>query len=740
MDARRYPRAPSRSSTASRRTPLSASSSASQVGGRARNASPPPLSRQQSSDSARHIAHSSFLQERLQRERRIESDKLTTSSTKSQSNTDMSSAAEACSPHKAPASDSTRPQSSAGAEHGKRKGLGLKEMEQVVSGLHKQNFDLKLELYHRRERQSALEERLDALEADKQHMEDVNERLTVELEKRDKAVEEAVAMIVNLESEVDQLIRERRMVQMIEEQYLGRQTPRPHGEDEADKTINRMPSFVSERSATTENLRNVYLDARASVVSMPRVNESPDARLGSPTLSELSESSFVSVYGRGQDDPDATLVAAEPESPPVNGQMLPHRQPEPARQTTNPRRQAATNLQTSPKRPAARAVSAGQIMQVGRSPLQRIEKLEGREHVDIKTRIIATDVTGAKGLPPTPDTVSSDTLRKAQEHRPAPVLDHRPQADIPLLTGPRPRSAGESVVSRRGDWGSDDEDDDDARSLESSLDIWMRESAKPSRYGGRISPDLFGFPSAGDKGNWAFTQSDEWKPPPGFEYMRDLFSLRQGLFADAAPPPPNRRSSLHARTGSAADSSARLPEEPERHHSIEPYGRDTMRTPVPKETTQSAPGSEKRGHYPPIAGQARAGLNRIFRRSSTNGKVDSTQADAEVSMYRSDAEHSQRADHEHSGHTAHGNYVGVPSWASRGIVADERAGCTPPPITLNPRQMRNVVDDMDRPADLPAPTTVPHSPEKVETGRRRWLPFRAGGRRKSQGHAEDTQD
>lgn len=40
-----------------------------------------------------------------------------------------------------------------------RKGIGIKEMDQTLSTLHKQNFDLKLEVSHRREQQNALEER-----------------------------------------------------------------------------------------------------------------------------------------------------------------------------------------------------------------------------------------------------------------------------------------------------------------------------------------------------------------------------------------------------------------------------------------------------------------------------------------------------------------------------------------------------------------------------------------------------
>lgn len=53
-------------------------------------------------------------------------------------------------------SEALHPESSGSQQ---MKGLGIKEMDQTLSTLHRQNFDLKLEVYHRRERQNALEER-----------------------------------------------------------------------------------------------------------------------------------------------------------------------------------------------------------------------------------------------------------------------------------------------------------------------------------------------------------------------------------------------------------------------------------------------------------------------------------------------------------------------------------------------------------------------------------------------------
>lgn len=92
------------------------------------------LSREASSESARQTPVSSFLQEKLQRERQAESHKLTSSS--SRTGSDMSASVElgnahTKSPIKNPGLDLHRPQSSSGVDPQQKKGYALKEMEQV---------------------------------------------------------------------------------------------------------------------------------------------------------------------------------------------------------------------------------------------------------------------------------------------------------------------------------------------------------------------------------------------------------------------------------------------------------------------------------------------------------------------------------------------------------------------------------------------------------------------------------
>ncbi|KAI9814590.1 MAG: hypothetical protein M1827_003146 [Pycnora praestabilis] len=258
-------------------------------------------------------------------------------------------------------------------------GLGAREANQYISTLHKQNFDLKLELFHRRQRMTALEEQLEkakVVEEQSAELQDVNDRLLAELEKRDQAVEEAVGIICALEEKVERL--EERLVdtrpstamqdtdyfttdsedivpQSSPPQLVAVRRDMPLGFDilkqsqnnasqslttssylidlatpKTSKTPIRTPSFLrSEKSGSAGALRSLYLaeenDSRSifNPGTLPRGGStlgrdratcqgSPDLGtdiLGSPRLSVLSESSFLSVYG-DRKKPDFDLQKA----------------------------------------------------------------------------------------------------------------------------------------------------------------------------------------------------------------------------------------------------------------------------------------------------------------------------------------------------------------------------------------------------------------------------------------------
>ncbi|KAI5920897.1 hypothetical protein F4810DRAFT_713091 [Camillea tinctor] len=288
--------------------------------------SSPRLSREPSRESRQATQPvSGFLQERLQRERRAESDRLAGAGLSS-STGDIREREIPKSPvRRSATATGRRPMSDSGDEFpSKDNGMGAKQMEKTVSTLHKQNFDLKLELYHRRERQTFMEQRLEFLEAEQLEMDSERKKFALELEQRDKAVQEAVNIIIQLEAKVDELIREREMVRQVEADGLYRHS---HQSDRAEsvatetprmaslavpqtlgstKDLERMPSFLSEHSELTENLRSVVSRNQHSFMNLRQFSTSTipseTNRLASPSLSVLSESSFMSIYGAKEDD------------------------------------------------------------------------------------------------------------------------------------------------------------------------------------------------------------------------------------------------------------------------------------------------------------------------------------------------------------------------------------------------------------------------------------------------------
>ncbi|KAL8978603.1 MAG: hypothetical protein Q9205_005852 [Flavoplaca limonia] len=130
------------------------------------------------------------------------------------------------------------------------KEMGLREMEEYISKLNKQNFDLKLEIFQRRQRTDALEvkaARLDELELQNDELRQVNDDLLQELERRDLAVGEAVSLICEFEAKVARLEREQqhsvRPVTPIEDCYANPEA-REYHQLLASKSTPRSPSSV----------------------------------------------------------------------------------------------------------------------------------------------------------------------------------------------------------------------------------------------------------------------------------------------------------------------------------------------------------------------------------------------------------------------------------------------------------------------------------------------------------------
>lgn len=711
----------------------------------------------------------------------------------------------------AASSDGSRPKSSSGNDPAKKPGLGVKDMDNVISRLHKENFDLKLELYHRREKQSTLESSIETLEKEKRQTEEMNETLLDELEKRDKAVEEAVAMIVMLEAKVDQLLQERNMVLQVEQEgFFCRQDmeqkyrgpPLDPPADDAGKqgervrAINRVPSFLSEKSENTENLRNVYLGVRGSALSLARVTEgnievdngaTNGPAPGSPTLSVLSESSFASVYGKkGQEglfpppvDQPLTLDGLDADS-----QMYTAEGRDIKRITGFPPRAASANHFAGSSRSSAPRHSSISGPVGHASPLQQIEQLarsqsvlqEGfhpvannssrdrrRSQPPPTLRKVMTDGPGAFRLhdpnfPPTPDTISTSTLHRmrssndsltrqdSRNDRASVVYSDQDNQSLRVsfrgkqsqlrgvergagdenghsygIAVPMPqqhhhhhRAASESTTSRKKDsqWDSTDSDEhSESHSPRSSLDIWMRESNKPTQ-DDNVSSDMFNFPPG-----FGHKKAQSQGIGNDADYINDLFSLRQSLVTNTAPPPPGRRSSLHARTSSTTSSARNsprtltltsTPEQPEHPEEMEYVSRPRQRsnsvqvkhdyhTPIQSPSIPQFPQSEKRNHYPPVTGP-RTALNRLFRRSVAPTSPVSMPTSATETTFSESYKSAQG--------------VSLQPWMNRNIDSEldprNGAGSTPPPITLTLRQRRrNTVGTEAAPSFIPSSTSAP---------------------------------
>ncbi|ENH70788.1 hypothetical protein FOC1_g10005089 [Fusarium oxysporum f. sp. cubense race 1] len=746
----------------------------------------PRLTREASSESTRQTVISSFLQEKLQQSRMAESDRSTTWSRSTDVNSSGEFSRSLGSPIKNLEADGHRPNSAAGSESNKKKGLGVKDMEQVISSLHKKNFDLKLELYHRRERQTALEDKVEALEVEKSRAEEMNDHLSQELEKRDKAIEEAVAMIVTLEARLEQYAKERSIIEQIEAegQYAAPtfdpcyEDPRPATQSPdmmkqmgSGKAINRMPSFLSDHSETTENLRNVYLGTRGSILSLAQVpegsNEADNGRntaLGSPSLSVLSESSFVSVYGSkehdssGMQDVDEPLALDGADSLPAKASTINRPKTAFVKSHASPNRSTRSNsLSTrqaqfdsinnvieynSPARKSDRSYASKKVEErpqgrdkdgadvfTGRSAMpvnHRRTKEEKRESL----RRVITDAPGGvrlhdQNLPPTPDTISTSTLRRFQNS--SDTLSKHP-------TMQRSHGALSETSENEGSMGmhSGVQLQEPMRAVKASAHIIDLNNRAYAENRGRSIQR----PRSADEttiSNRRGTMYGAGGASIGTdsEMIRNLFPVQQELFsASLPPPPPNRRSSLNAQTVAQLKISnpSRPPANPKASKSGRKKGhqrRNSDDIQMRAEIQAQAPpaGEQKKNHYPPISGQpAQNKFAKFFRRSSTTAPSPTPTSETGPTEPPSNGLSSSV-----------NSASGLPPWISRTGVADEdRDSATPPPIMRSSRHGRHTSVDVGDDSIMSQEPGTPGTPrmdrdtsEQVDSpragGKRRWF-------------------
>ncbi|KAJ4417715.1 hypothetical protein N0V82_005989 [Gnomoniopsis sp. IMI 355080] len=817
---------------------------------------PTPVSKssvKNSQSSAQPATQSTLLQEKLQEERKNEIQRNLTRLAGEIGAANEPRAAPAT-PARSATGDGTRPEVTDDVGDGQVKGLALKEMGQTMSTLHKQNFDLKLELFHRRQRQAVLEQKIEMLEEARANVEESNVKLVEELEKRDKAVGEAVQMIVALEARIELLLREREMTRQVEANQtllsqLNASAPTTlisHGaasKPQEDTTptgkhsLHRMPSFLSERTEDTENLRNVYLDPNPSYLSLTKT----DSRVGnngfvSPSMSILSESSFVSIYGqRTMDD-----SPSPPDAPSAIHNRL---KSSGQRSVSLPIKDYAVGRTQSGDRPESRVENKHQIQ----SPGQRKEQPDASPHAILRTTASGSDIERSKtvrptkppqvlskirketerpirklitddpgpnyqGLPPTPDTMTSSMINGQAQTRDSslrrdpvgndpttyPVLsrltldqtdevepghwrfkspDIAQPPSITAFTGRkgssgatayyenrapnlrRPRSADESTISRHHtDWDSCS-DADDLCSEASSFDYWMKEGLRPSRGAtvkgqtrtfssqigsSRDPPDLFSFPSDGQswQSNEIFGALDGTgffgvgsPVAPAMDALgASLPAPETGLYGSglagtasprphgvvAAPPAPNRRSSLKARTSApGTPTTTRTPVlhgkgrdfDPSRQRSVsghalsspKPNGwpssndaRSKSPNPPARPQAQLPEVAGQKRHYPPHASQPQTtprprsrGITSLFRRS-----LGSAPPQPSSSVPPSTSQ-SPFAPPPASRQDLSPLTVGIPNWERRHDQAEDEASATPPPIVRNRGGTRESIDFND---------------------------------------------
>jgi hypothetical protein len=404
----------------------------------------------------------------------------------------------------------------------------------------------------------------------------------------------------------------------------------------ASKSIGRMPSFLSEQSEGAEALRSLYLgNDHSSHLTLPKLpgetNSKDDPEevdaMDSPRLSILSESSFLSVYGDKGLAVDALDLndGADQGSPTVRR----HRKSISIEKWVDERAKAA---KTPPRPSTSKAISSRydqypSILNVLESPLQRLEKMErklsrhnvsvrlfsqpmftevrngGSRHDDQTDReaVRKTEMTTfahQQALPPTPDTISTNTLRRfknsndtlgrgaAEEEQepelePLDRLSNAPSYDS--ASNARPHSAGETVTSRREGHGWDTVTQSEVTETNSGLDVELLSTFDPwiamgkEKRRPRVQPPAM-FTFAGeDEEKWGrdimfncdngnqlprlkngYSSNREEEPrsedtitassrtgrsTSTYESMQETIS-NTGLGIQSSPEPPQRRSSL----------------------------------------------------------------------------------------------------------------------------------------------------------------------------------------------------
>ncbi|KAA8648683.1 uncharacterized protein ATNIH1004_004568 [Aspergillus tanneri] len=337
--------------------------------------------------------------------------------------------------------------------------MGIREMDHYVSKINKQNFDLKLEIFHRAQQMIVLEKKLvqmhkmeeelrrmrqleDELqelrntEEDNQRLRESNEQLRHEIDKRDQAVTEAVDLICRLEARVEELeageedlsrpstarppsdgpdlaTPKNRSTVNFPERTSPKQGPTSseyHRTSSESRHLIRAPSFLRDEKESTAALRSLYVpvdDQSRSVESVMTKSESLQSvneasEVESPRLSALSECSELNPFTDGGDRFDQIEIPIrQKELAPENASLLSTREDDEGVRIN-------CWIQPLPEPPL------GEVPRRKPPPVSVVRESNNKPSFDSDScfnsssqRTPLDSVFGSTRLPPTPDTMST---------------------------------------------------------------------------------------------------------------------------------------------------------------------------------------------------------------------------------------------------------------------------------------------------------------------------------------------
>ncbi|GKZ30938.1 hypothetical protein AbraIFM66950_010712 [Aspergillus brasiliensis] len=375
--------------------------------------------------------------------------------------------------------------------------MGVREMGEYVSKINKQNFDLKLEIFHRVQQMAALEKKLQRMEqleeelgrlrgledevqelrnaeSDNQRLRESNEQLRHEVDKRDQAITEAVDMICLLENKVAQLEAGAdpstpSTARGFEDEDPSATTPRQNTTfaaiDIPERTSSRRGTSLCKHRRSSSDSRH----PKRAPSFLPDDHKSPTAMQSLTTTADNKSRSALSDMTKSE-SLQSMSEFLEPESPRLSAlSECSELYPQDEQQLDIPVKERGPTEEASEAFKGTSEISANQSLIESWIQPQRDDFLEDVPERDIlsatlrqtdkpsfdsdsynsssqKTRV--DSVFGSSRLPPTPDTMST-AYATGPNRSNGSIVAEKSLVDQAMAAGDRrPRSAG-ALTTRR---------------------------------------------------------------------------------------------------------------------------------------------------------------------------------------------------------------------------------------------------------------------------------------------------